>query len=78
MADVIACETMAYIVHHLRYIGDGFLPVNYGGHWPRPITLCGREASWDTRIPPTERSITCRRCRVVMGWPEMLEDHRRG
>lgn len=42
----------------------------------RACGACGREAYWDTRIPPTERSITCRRCRVVMGWPEMLEGHR--
>lgn len=70
--DVVACESAAAIVYHLRRIGDGYAPIRDGGHWPRPSALCGAEIAWDTHVPPTERSITCRACRVAMGWPEMM------
>lgn len=69
----VTCETAAAVVYHLRRIGEGCAPVSYSGYNPRPPTLCGRSAAWDSRVPPTPRSINCRACRIAMGWPEMME-----
>jgi hypothetical protein len=55
---LIVCETLAAITTHLRIVGpEG---VRLSGHWPRPKTLCGMEASWDTRLPL--EAARCREC----------------
>lgn len=75
MAEYVACETVAAIVHHVRRV-DAEHPVKRGGHWPKPRAMCGREVDWDTQVPPTEKCISCRNCRKAMGWPEMMERRR--
>lgn len=72
--EFVACETVACIVHHVRRIGD--TPVNPNGHWPKPLAMCGTPVNWDTKVPPTEKCISCRGCRVAMGWPEMMATRR--
>ena len=63
MSEFITCESTAAIVLHARRIGIS--PVTLSGHSaPRPITLCGTEAAWDTRLPLT--AVKCRKCIEVL------------
>jgi hypothetical protein len=64
MKELVACETVAAIVVHLRLAGDR--EVSLSGHTtPRPKTLCDAEAAWDTRLPIT--ASTCSICRYKAG-----------
>jgi hypothetical protein len=67
---LVTCETIAAIVIHVRRIGDR--PIRLSGHSDKPTTLCGRLADWDTLIPVSPAAVSCRRCRVVLGWPERI------
>lgn len=50
--DLVVCETHAAVAYHVRRTGEH--AINLGGHvQPRPQTLCGLEAAWDTRLPVT-------------------------
>ena len=37
------------------------------GHWPRPSTLCGKDAAWDTRLPV--ETARCRDCQAARRIP---------
>jgi hypothetical protein len=58
----VACETYPAYSDHVRDIA--FAPINLGGHVHKPLTLCGREAAWDTRIPVT--SVACPKCKAAI------------
>lgn len=60
---LVICETVAAITLHLREVTTDS-PIKLGGHWPRPLALCGAEVSWDTQIPVS--SVRCRGCIKVM------------
>lgn len=51
------CETLAAIVVHVRQLGPKGLCYSGGADTK---TLCGAEASWDSRIPI--EGVTCRTC----------------
>lgn len=60
---IVVCESTAAIVTHLRKVTDQ-TPINLGGHpAPFPLTLCGTQARWDTKLPLA--SVTCSKCRAA-------------
>ena len=48
MKPLVVCEHVVAIRKHLREVTS---PIDYNGHYPRPLTLCGTEAAWDTQLP---------------------------
>lgn len=68
---LVACESTAAITLHAREVTD-VTPVKLGGHRsPRPVTLCGTEAAWDTTSP-----LAAVRCRVCLEKMRAREDGR--
>lgn len=62
-AEFVVCETLTAMVQHLRQV-TATSPVNLGGHTsPKPVTLCGMQADWDTRIPVGCE--TCHTCKQI-------------
>jgi hypothetical protein len=60
---LFTCETTAAIVVHARFPNG--VPQKLGGHaMPRPKTLCGADAAWDTRLPLF--AVTCKTCREIL------------
>lgn len=57
---LVVCESTAAVVPHAREVTD-LTPVQFHGHTrPKPLTLCGTEAAWDTELPlPAVRCRTC-------------------
>jgi len=73
---IVACESTVAVVLHARLVTPE-MPVRLGGHVsPRPRALCDTEVWWDTQRPVTNRTITCRSCRVAIGWSERMEVRR--
>lgn len=66
-----ACESTAAIVVHARLVSEKY-PVRPTGHSNRPKALCSAEIAWDRECPVSENTITCRTCRVALGYPEMM------
>lgn len=63
MTDLVVCESTAAIVAHLRRVTEA-TPIKLSGHaFPRPLSLCGNEIAWDTRLPIDAAS--CRACLAV-------------
>ena len=68
----IASETVAAIVLHVRRVGPDLPPIRLSGHSTKPFAMCGSPMDWDTVSPVSERTISCRSCRIAMGWPEWM------
>lgn len=66
---LVVCETTAAISTHFRLVSPEF-PIRLGGHWPRPKTLCDKEAAWDTQLPikPGARCGLCQQEARRLGW----------
>lgn len=55
----VTCETTAANLVHVRELGS--TPPKFVGHiTPKPTTLCGSVAAWDTRNPVA--AATCSQC----------------
>ena len=73
--NLVICETAAAISTHYRIVTAEH-PIRLSGHYPRPRTLCGMEAAWDTERPATRLdgsfAARCRECVAVAtsdtGW----------
>ncbi len=73
---IVACESSVAVVLHARLVTRE-KPVCLTGHSkPSPQSLCGAMIAWDTQAPVTDRTITCRSCRVAIGWSERMEARR--
>lgn len=59
MSELVVCESAVAVVPHLRRVTKEF-PIKLSGHWPRPLSLCGSEVAWDTKLPLS--SARCRDC----------------
>jgi hypothetical protein len=60
---LVACETVAAVVLHVRRIADR--GVKLGGHVaPRPLALCGSPVDWDTQRPVS--AVHCRSCLAAL------------
>lgn len=61
---LVVCESTAAVVTHAREVTD-LTPIRLGGHaMPLPLTLCGTEAAWDTRLSLS--AVRCRTCLTKM------------
>lgn len=61
--DLVVCESVAAIVPHLRRVTEA-VPIKLSGHAsPRPLSLCGNEIAWDTRLPLS--AARCSKCLAV-------------
>ncbi len=59
----MVCEHVVAIRRHLRETSPA-APISYSGFYPpRPLTLCGTEAAWDTQLPIN--SCDCFDCLVI-------------
>ena len=48
--ELVVCESDEAFTTHLRDVS--LAPLSYEGHpVPRPLSLCGAEVAWDTRLP---------------------------
>lgn len=57
VGDLVTCESTAAIILHARRVTSA-TPVMLGGHAsPRPATLCGTEAAWDTMRPVSAETV---------------------
>ena len=56
---LIVSESVAAITTHLRDATE--VGPNFGGHSPRPYSLCGVQVAWDTHLP-----IAAARCRACL------------
>lgn len=70
LSKLVVCESVAAITTHLRDFSD--IARNYGGHWPKPLALCGAVISWDTKLPLT--SARCLRCRELATGIKFIDD----
>lgn len=64
---LIVCSTVAAITTHLREVTNEH-PLSLSGHHPQPLSLCGMNIAWDTKLP-----ISSARCNICRSKRALLE-----
>jgi len=57
------CESTAAIVTHVRALSEKGLFLGGGAD---TLSLCGKKMAWDTKIPVSPFTVTCKDCRVAL------------